>query len=234
VPGQPWYAKNGIAENRVKSRRKNLNLKKMKKYFLLLLSAIFMLGAGLHAQAPFEFKQDDAALEAMSRYSASSSKAKVIEEALAAKGFIRDGTATAITGTYNGEACQLFIVDYVNENGQTASQILQIKGGKEYSAMDIFKEPNNEAANFGYEEYYVNDAGGLVLTHSFFSCFFNTISQKCGPIINVNQIWNKCKKYLPFKLSKFFNCVVSTAIGQISNFLNCLWANLWSTIWKCL
>jgi hypothetical protein len=206
----------------------------MKKLILSMLAAVLFACTGLQAQDSFTFKEGDEALAAMERQNQSNPKAKLIQAALAEKGFVQDGTATWLSGTYGGQYCELLIADYTNENGQTASQILQIKGGEQYSAMDIFKDPNNAATNFGYEEHYVDRNNNLVLTHSFFSCFFNTISQKCGPIVNVNEIWNKCKKYLPFKLSKFFNCVYNTAVGQVNGFLNCLWSNLWSAIWKCL
>ncbi len=206
----------------------------MKKIFATMLAALVFAFTSLYAQDGFTFKEGQEALKAMERHNQTSSKAKLIQSTLAEKGFVQDGTATWLSGTYGGQYCELLITDYENENGQTASQILQIKGGEEYSAFDIYKEPSNNDANFGYEEYYVDRNNNLVLTHSFFSCFFNTISQKCGPIINVSEIWSKCKKYLPFKLSKFFNCVFGTALGQLNTFKNCLWSNLWSTIWKCL
>ncbi len=208
----------------------------MKKLNLFLLGMVLLVGTSATAQdqQPFKYAEGSAATAAMDRRNESSDKVKVISEALEQKGFHRSGTAAHLSGNANGEPCELIIVDYENENGQTASQILQIKNGVEYSAMDIFKEPNNPDTNYGYDEYYVDNSGKLVLTHSFFSCFFNTLKQRCGTIINVSQIWSKCKKFVPFKLGSFFNCVITTAIGQISNFLNCLWSNLWSIIWKCL
>lgn len=192
-----------------------------------------MLGSSLYAQTPV-FKEGDAAAAELDRVAERSSKAKVISGELAERGFHRSGTATSVVGTYNGRPVALYIIDYENEEGITAAQILQVNDGVEYSAMDIYTKPNDEAANFGYEEYYVNNEGTLTRTHSFFSCFFNTIQQRCGSIINVNQIWSKCKKFIPFKLSKFFNCVYTTALSQVAGFFNCLWSNLWSVIWKCL
>ncbi len=205
----------------------------MKKLLFLFWSLISIFSANAQ-DADYTFTEGPAVIQTFDAYNASNIKVRIVTENLVSRGYTPNGVATKVAGTFEGNPVEWLVKDYNHPDGTTASQIYLKGVDGEYSALNIYKNPNDEAANYGYEEWFVNQENQLQLTHSFFSCFFNVIWQRCGGNFNAGAIWNSCKKYVPFRLGQFVSCIYNKMLGQARAFLNCLWNNLWSAVWRCI
>ncbi len=176
---------------------------------------------------------DKLAISKLIEIKKSSKASQLVANELSRKGYTPTGEAFSIAGIYEGEKVELIVMDYQSKDKKsTAAQLYTKKGAKTYNAIIEFKagvEPEK-----GYVEHFVNGKMQLQLTHSWTSCFFNTMLNRCGTIVDANAIWKNCKKYTPFKLGKFIDCVFKEARKQVDGWVSCFWNNLWSVAWICI